>query len=121
MNWQDTLKITGLPVIVASLCCFSSVVLVLFGLSSVSFAASLAGTLYGIYRWIFRGVGLFLLLLSLIFYFRQKGICTLDEAKKKRTMIINTIILSVIVAVLGYLFFLYVVVEYLGMLFGIWE
>ena len=120
MNWQDTLKITGIPVVIASLCCFSSVVLVLFGLSSVSFAASLADTFYGSYRWVFRAVGFFLLALSLLFYFRQKGICTLDDAKRKRTMIMNTVILSLIIAVLGYLFFLYVVVEYLGTLLGIW-
>lgn len=121
MIWQDTLKITGIPVVIASLCCLSSVVLVLFGLSTVSFAASLASTLYGSYKWMFRGIGFLLLVLSLLFYFRQKGICTLDEAKRKKTMIINTVILSLIIAVLGYPFFLYVVVEYLGILLGIWN
>lgn len=120
MKWLDIMRITRLPIVVASLCCLSSVILVLFGLSTVSFAASLAGTFYGSYRWVFRGVGLLLLGLSLLIYFRQKGICTIDEAKQKRTMIINTIILSLIIAVLGYLFFLYVVIEYLGMLLGIW-
>jgi len=118
--WKDILKITGLPVIAASLCCFSSVVIVFFGLGSVSFAASLANTLYGTYKWVFRGVGLLLLGVSLVLYFRQKGICTVDEARRKRTMIFNTILLSAIIAILGYFFFLYVVVEYLGILLGIW-
>ncbi len=120
MNLQDLVKITGLPVFIASLCCLSSVILVLFGLSTVSFAASLADTFYGSYRWLFRSVGLLLLGLSLVVYFRQKGICTLDEAKRRKKMIINTIIISLITALVGYLFFLYVVVEYLGIIFHIW-
>jgi len=121
MNWKDLLKITGLPVLFASLCCLAPIILVLFGLSTVAFAASLADVFYGTYKWVFRGVGLLLLIGSLIIYFRKKGICTIDEAQKQRKKIINTILIVLIVAVVGYVFWLYVIVEYIGVLLGLWE
>lgn len=67
---KSILKITGIPVVVASLCCLTPIVIVLFGLGSVSLAASLANTLYGTYAWVFRIAGLVLLGLSIVF-----GIC----------------------------------------------
>jgi hypothetical protein len=71
------LKISSIPVFLASLCCLSPVILVLLGLSTVSFASSLADTFYGQYKWVFRVVGLLALLLSLAYYLRrQKGIFT---------------------------------------------
>ncbi len=122
MTSKELLKLTGLPVIAASLCCLSPLILVAFGLSTATFAASLADTLYGDYRWAFRAVGLILLVWSLALYFRrQKGICTLDEAKKRRQEIVNTTLIAVIVAIVGYSIFLYVVVHYAGLPFGIWE
>lgn len=118
----DILKISSIPVIIASLCCLSPVILVLLGLSTVSFAGSLADTLYGDYKWVFRGIGLLALLGSIAWYLRsQKGICTLDEAKKRRNEIINIVAFSVIIGVLGYLFFLYVVVHYVGVFLDIWS
>jgi hypothetical protein len=118
---RDALKITSLPVIFASLCCLSPVILVLLGLSTVSFASSLADTLYGEYKWYFRGVGLALLAIALVYYFRRtKGICTLDQVKKRRNEIINIVAISFIVAILGYIFFLYVVVHYVGVFLDLW-
>lgn len=122
MKAKDLLKLTGLPVLAASLCCLSPLILVVFGLSTATFAASLADTFYGDYRWVFRIVGLILLAWSLVLYFRrQKGICTLDEAKKHRQEIVNVTLLTLIVAIAGYMIFLYVVVHYAGLPFGIWE
>jgi hypothetical protein len=122
MKIKDILKISSLPVLFASLCCLSPVILVLLGVGTVSFASSLADTLYGDYKWIFRIVGLIALAIALVFYFRrQKGICTIDEAKKRRSEIINITAVSLIVAVLGYLFFLYVVVHYVGVGLNIWK
>ncbi len=119
---RDLFKLTGLPVLAASLCCLSPLILVAFGLSTAAFASSLADTLYGDYRWVFRIVGLVLLAWSLVLYFRrQKGICTMDEAKKRRQEIVNTTLIAVIVAIVGYSIFLYVVVHYAGLPFGIWE
>lgn len=118
---RDILKISSLPVMFASLCCLSPVILVLLGLSTVSFASSLADTLYGDYKWYFRGAGLVLLAFALIYYFRRtKGICTIDEVKKRRNEIINIVAISLIVAILGYIFFLYVVVHYIGVFLNLW-
>ncbi len=120
MRPRDILRITALPVVAASLCCLSPVILVLLGLSTVSFAGSLADTLYGDYKWVFRGVGLVLLIISLVLYFRGRGVCTLNQAKRRRNEIINTVLIALITAVAGYFFFLYVVVEYIGIWLRIW-
>lgn len=122
MKIKNIFKISGLPVIVASLCCLSPLLLVLFGLSTVSFASSLTDTFYGDYKWAFRGVGLVLLLITTVLYLRrEKGICTIDEAKKRKREIINTTLLALIIGVAGYVFFLYVVVHYAGVFVGVWE
>lgn len=122
MKIKEIFKVTSLPVIVASMCCLSPVISVLLGISTVSFASSLADTLYGDYKWIFRGVGLSTLVFSLYYYLtRTKGICTIDEAKRRRNEIINYVALTLIVGVLGYLFFLYVVVHYVGVWLALWQ
>jgi predicted exporter len=119
---QEILKISGIPVVLASLCCLSPVILVLFGISSVSFASSLSDTLYGGYKWVFRGIGLVALLGSLAYYwYKQKGVCTLDAAKRRRNEIVNSIVLALVTGVFGYLFFLYVVVHYLGVWLTLWK
>lgn len=121
-KFKDALKISSIPVVIASLCCLSPVILVLLGVSTVSFASSLADTLYGEYKWVFRAVGIIALLGSLLFYLRRKkGICTIDEAKKRRNEIINYVALTLIVGVAGYFFFLYVVVHYAGVFLSLWE
>ena len=118
---KDFFRIAGIPVLVASLCCLAPVILVLFGLSTAAFAASLSDVLYGQYRWLFRAAGLILLAGSLFFYLRrQKGICTLDEAKKRRNEIVNIATTVLIVGVVGYVIWLYVIVELVGVLLGIW-
>tara|TARA_Y100000310_G_C20669527_1_gene809451 strand:- start:1492 stop:1857 length:366 start_codon:yes stop_codon:yes gene_type:complete len=121
MKFKELFKLTWLPVAFASLCCLAPVILVLLGLSTVAFAASLSDFLYGDLKWLFRLGGLVLLAGSTFFYLRrQKGICTIDEFKKKRKKVLNTILIVLIVGVLGYIFFLYVVVEIIGELLGIW-
>ncbi|MEK7574703.1 MAG: hypothetical protein AAB511_00525 [Patescibacteria group bacterium] len=122
MNFKEIFKISSIPVIIASLCCLSPVILVLAGIGTVGFASSLADTLYGEYKWYFRVAGLLALALALVFYFRRaKGICTIDEAKRRRNEIINTVALSIIAGVAGYIFFLYVVVHYIGVFLAIWK
>lgn len=119
---KSLLKITGIPVVIASLCCLAPVVIVLFGLGSVSLAASLSDTFYGEYRWVFRAVGLILLAVSFIWYLRrEKGICTIDDVKKRRNEIINLTVITLAAGIVGYIFFLYVVVEYAGVWLGIWR
>lgn len=107
---------------VAGLCCFSPVVLVLLGLSTASFGSSLAGTLYGSYKWLFRSAGLLFLLLSLFWYFyRKEKVCSIDEAKKQRRKIINLVLITLILGTLAYVIWLYVVVEIIGVLLGLWS
>lgn len=118
----EVLKISSLPVLLASLCCLSPVILVLLGISTVSFASSLADTFYGQYKWLFRAVGLLTLLSSLAYYLRrQKGICTIDDVKRRHNEVLNYLALTVVVGTLGYLFFLYVVVHYIGVWLTLWE
>lgn len=122
MEIKKIFQISSLPVVIASLCCLSPVILVLLGVSTVSFASSLADTFYGEYKWYFRIIGLLALLVALFYYFyRTKGICTIDEAKKRRNEIINMVAITVIAGVLGYVFFLYVVVHYVGVFLQIWN
>lgn len=118
---REVLKISSIPVLIASLCCLSPVILVLLGISTVSFASSLADTLYGDYKWVFRGVGLLALAGSLVYYLRQqKGICTIDDVIRRRNEVINYLALALIAGVLGYIFFLYVVVHYIGVWLSLW-
>lgn len=122
MNIKSVLKLTGIPVLVASLCCLSPLILVMLGLSTVTVASTLADNLYGTYKWVFRSIGLILLIMTAVLYLRrEKNICTLDQAKRRRNEVINVLALTVTVGVLGYLFFLYVVVHYVGVLYDIWE
>lgn len=121
MRMKELFTISAIPILVASLCCLSPLILVLAGFATVSFGASLADTLYGTYKWWFRGIGILLLVISFVLYLRrQKGICTIDEAKKRRSEIINMLALTVIAGVFGYIFFLYVVVHYIGAFFELW-
>ena len=114
-------KIVPFSAFVGGLCCFSSVVLVLFGLSSVAFAASLSDFLYYQHKWGFRAIALLFLLAGLVWYFYKKeGICTLDDIKREHKRIINVLLVSILSLVLAYIIWLYVIVEILGILLGIW-
>jgi len=115
---KKTIPITAF---IAGLCCFTPVVLVLLGISTVAYAASLSDLLYGTYKWVFRGVALLLLFGALFWYFYKKEkVCTFDEAKRKRKRIINFVLIVLITAVLAYIIWLYVVVELIGIVLGIW-
>jgi len=112
----------------ASLCCLPSVVLVFFGLASVSTAAALSDDLY----WGYNGMGWFrplllvasalMVVIGLIIYFRNEGICTLDEAKRQRQRVINTSLLVGTITVLLYLVFNFVILTELGIAMNLpWE
>ena len=114
--------------IVASMCCLPSVVMVMFGLASVSTAAALSDTLYwgedG--YWWFRptmyALAGILVTMGLVSYFRNQGVCTLDDVKRERQKVINTSLLVLTITIVGYLIFNYVVLEILGIAVGLpWE
>ena len=108
--------LSALAALVGGLCCLTPVVLVLLGLASISAAASLGNVLYDDYHWEFRLVALAFLTLALVIYFRRKGICTLDQARRERNRIINTSLLILIFAVGMYIFWTYIAVHW----FGVW-
>ncbi len=118
---SDLFKITGLPILFASLCCLAPVVLVALGLSTVGFAAALGGTLDGKYKIVFLGGGVILLIISLVIYFRGKGICTLDQAKRHRNEIINKILIAIIATIIGYVLFFNIFLGIVGTQLGLWH
>lgn len=121
MHLKDALKISSIPVLIASLCCLSPLILVLVGVSTVAFASSLADVFYGTYKWAFRLAGLIALAGAFVVYLRRvKGVCTIDDVKRRRNEIINMAALVLIAGVLGYVFFLYVVVHYAGAYLQLW-
>lgn len=121
MQLKELFKLASLPVLLASLCCLSPVILVLLGVSTVGFAASLADTFYGEYKWYFRLIGLLSLIGAYVIYLRKQGVCTLDQAKRERNKIFNQVLTLLIVGIIGYVFFLYVVVHFIGVWLNIWR
>ena len=96
---RGVIAISALAGLIGGLCCATPIVLVLLGLASITMAADLGNVLYGDYRWIFRLVALAFMALALWFYFRRRGICTLDQARRERNRIINTSLVVLIFAV----------------------
>ncbi len=127
-NTKSLIKLISTSTIIASMCCLPSIVLVLFGLASVSTAAALSDTLYwggDGYDW-FRPTMLAIATLSviigLVVYFRNRGICTFDDVKRQRRKVINTSLLVLITAYVSYLIFNYVILTEVGILLGLeWE
>ena len=121
MRFKEILSLGGLPIFIASLCCLTPIILVLFGISSIAFAASLTNVLDGQYRWAFILAGILTLIISLIIYYRRKGICTIDQAVKHKNEIINKTILILIVTGVGYFIFFDVFLNYVGKILQIWQ
>ena len=127
-NLKSLIKLISTSTIIASMCCLPSVVLVLFGLASVSSAAALSNTLYwgeGGYEW-FRPTMLAIASMSVIvglfLYFRNRGICSFDDVKRQRKKVINTSLAVLITAYLSYLLFNYVILTEVGIMLGLdWE
>jgi heme exporter protein D len=121
MKIKEMFSISWAPVVVASLCCLSPIIVVLAGVGTVSFATSLADTLYGDYKWLFRIAGLIALAIAVVLYLRRKkGICTLDDAKRRKGEIINIAVIALTAGILGYIVFLYVILHYAGVFLNIW-
>lgn len=114
-------KVLPVSALIGGLCCFTPVVLVFLGVSTVAFGASLSNVLYGSYKWIFRGSALLFLFAALFWYFYKKEkICTIDELKKKRRRVINLVLITLISSIFIYILWLYGIVELMGIWLGLW-
>ena len=119
---DDRKGVLGLSVLagmVGGLCCVTPIVLVLLGIASVSVASDFGNVLYGNYKWVFRGVALLSTVAGLVIYFRSRGICTLDQARRERNRVINMALLVLVGSVAMYTFWTYIVVHYWGIAAGL--
>lgn len=91
------LKLGVLAGVVGIACCVSPVVLVLLGLSSVSFAISLGNTLYNEYGWYFRGVALLLVTGGVVGILRARRSCTLRGARAQSRLLITVVLVMLLV------------------------
>ena len=108
----------------ASMCCLPSVIWVLFAGSSAIVAANeLAKDLY--YSWVrlaLYAVSLCMLIIGLVIYSRNRGICDIDDVRRERRRVVITSLALFAVTVLGYLVWNYVVLEVVGIALGLpWE
>ena len=109
---------------VSSLCCFPSIVLVMLGVSTTTAAAALSDKLYfGIARPILYIISIGMLCAGLWIYFRKQDICTLDDVKRNRNKVINTVLIVFITSFLIYFVWNYIILELVGLAIGIdeWE
>ena len=114
-------KMIGLTALTASMCCFPSIVWVLFaGSSAIVAADQLSNDLYyGIARPILYLVSLGMVSIGLVIHFRSKGICTFDDAKRERQRIINTTLAVLTATFLIYFIWNYIVLEIIGIAIGL--
>ena len=113
-------KVIGIGALTASMCCFPSVVWVLFaGSSAIVAADQLSNDLsFGIARPILYLIALGMVATGLIIHFRHRGICTLDEAKRERQRIINTTLAVLTATFLLYFIWNYIILEIIGIALG---
>ena len=127
MDAEDTKSlapIVWVPALTASMCCVPSVVWVLFaGSSAIVAADQLSNDLY--YSWVryaLYAVSLGMVAAGLAIYFRNRGICTLDQAKRERRRILNTSLAVFTASTALYLVWNYVILELIGIALGLpWE
>lgn len=119
---KKTLFFSSIGAFIAGLCCFSPLVLFLFGLGSASFASGLADTFYGEYKWYFRAVGFVAFALAFYLWYRKriKG-CDASQKKRERRKMLNLFLLGIIFFIVVYIIWLYVIVEFFGIQAGLWE
>ncbi|MFL2975224.1 MAG: hypothetical protein ACJZ42_02770 [Candidatus Thalassarchaeaceae archaeon] len=117
-------KLVAASALTASLCCLPSVIWVLFaGSSAIVAADQLSNDLY--YSWVrfaLYGVSFCMVAFGLVLYFRNQGVCTLDDAKRERRRVVNTSLAVFTAAVLAYLAWNFVILEIIGIAIGLpWE
>ena len=117
-------KIVAASAVTASLCCLPSVIWVMFaGSSAIVAADQLSNDLY--YSWVrfaLYGVSFCMVSYGLLLYFRNQGVCTLDDAKRERRRVVNTSLAVFTAAITVYLVWNFVILEIVGIAIGLpWE
>ena len=117
-------RLVALSAITASLCCLPSVVWVMLaGSSAIVAADQLSNDLY--YSWVRFAlylVSLSMLSYGLVVYFRNRGVCTLDDVKREKRRGVNTTLAVFTAAILTYLIWNCVILEVVGIAIGLpWE
>lgn len=119
---KQAIVLSAISTFIAGLCCFSPLVLFFIGLASASAAGSLADTLYGEWKWAFRSAGLLFLIIAYALWYRKRAqSCPLNERMRLRRRMLNLFLLSTLLLGIAYLIWLYGIVEWLGIINGIWE
>lgn len=114
-------RVVPVAAFIGGLCCFTPVAVVLLGIGSVSYAIALTDLLYYEYAWAFRLAGLaFLLSAFVVHLYANKGVCSVDAAVRRRRKIINLLGIVISLGVFAYVVWLYVIVELVGLILGIW-
>ncbi|MBR79984.1 MAG: hypothetical protein CMA88_04290 [Euryarchaeota archaeon] len=121
---KPLVAIVGISAITASMCCLPSVIWVMFaGSSAIVAADQLSNDLY--YSWVryaLYALSIAMISLGLVSYFRNRGICTMDEARRQRNRILNTSLAVFTAAVIAYLVWNFVILEIIGIELGLpWE
>ena len=117
-------RLVALSAITASLCCLPSVVWVMLaGSSAIVAADQLSNDLY--YSWVRFAlylVSLSMLSYGLVVYFRNRGVCTLDDVKREKRRVVNTTLAVFTAAILTSLIWNLVILEVVGIAIGLpWE
>ena len=117
-------KIVAASAVTASLCCLPSVIWVMFaGSSAIVAADQLSNDLY--YSWVrfaLYGFSFCMVSYGLLLYFRNQGVCTLDDAKRERRRVVNTSLAVFTAAITVYLVWNFVILEIVGIAIGLpWE
>jgi len=127
MGEGDTAPLAALvasSAITASMCCLPSVIWVMFaGSSAIVAADQLSNDMY--YSWVRYAlylVSFTMLSIGLVIYFRSRGVCTIEDAKRNRNRVVNTTLAVFSASIAVYLFWNFVILEILGIALGLpWE
>ena len=116
--------IVALSSVTASMCCLPSVIWVLFaGSSAIVAADNLSNDLY--YSWVRFAlyiISLVMISIGLVIYFRNRGVCSLDDLQRNRRRVVNTSLAVFTASVATYLVWNFVVLEVIGLALGLpWE
>ncbi|PIZ05089.1 MAG: hypothetical protein COY58_00920 [Gammaproteobacteria bacterium CG_4_10_14_0_8_um_filter_38_16] len=94
LNKKPFLIFALIAAFISSLCCFTPIIFVLFGLAAASTAAYWGNYFFFGFWWLFIAIGILLIAVMLIIYWRKNQVCTLDAVKRNKRKIINSVLLS---------------------------